>query len=34
LFLIGWLILREQVSPTRFAGVAVICLGMILVARS
>jgi multidrug transporter EmrE-like cation transporter len=34
LFFIGWLILREQVTPMRAAGVAVICLGMILVARS
>ncbi len=34
LFLIGWLILRESVSPMRAAGVAVICVGMILVARS
>lgn len=34
LFLIGWLILRESVSPLRAAGVAVICVGMILVARS
>lgn len=34
LFLIGWLILREAVSPMRAAGVAVICVGMILVARS
>lgn len=34
LFLIGWLILRESVSPLRAAGVAVICVGMILIARS
>lgn len=34
LFLIGWLILRESVSPLRAAGVGVICVGMILVARS
>lgn len=34
LFLIGWLVLREHVTPLRAAGVAVICLGMILVARS
>ncbi len=34
LFLIGWLILRESVNPLRAAGVAVICVGMILVARS
>ncbi|MFV9504559.1 MAG: multidrug resistance protein [Oscillochloridaceae bacterium umkhey_bin13] len=34
LFLIGWLILREAVSPMRAAGVAVICVGMILIARS
>ncbi len=34
LFFIGWLILREQVTPMRAAGVAVICLGLILVARS
>lgn len=34
LFLIGWLILREHVSPMRAFGVAVICVGMILIARS
>lgn len=34
LFLIGWLILRETVSPMRAVGVGVICVGMILVARS
>lgn len=34
LFFIGWLILRESVSPLRAAGVAVICVGMLLVARS
>lgn len=34
LFFIGWLILRESVTPLRAAGVAVICVGMILVARS
>ncbi|WP_129674421.1 multidrug efflux SMR transporter [Candidatus Chloroploca sp. Khr17] len=34
LFFIGWLILREHVTPMRAMGVAVICLGMILVARS
>lgn len=34
LFFIGWLILKEAVSPLRAAGVAVICVGMILVARS
>lgn len=34
LFFVGWLILREAVTPMRAAGVAVICVGMILVARS
>lgn len=34
IFLIAWLVLREQVSPTRAAGVLVICVGMLLVARS
>jgi drug/metabolite transporter (DMT)-like permease len=31
---VAWLILREQISPLRVAGVLVICLGMLLVARS
>jgi multidrug transporter EmrE-like cation transporter len=34
LFLIGWLILRESVTPLRAVGVGVICVGMILIARS
>ncbi len=34
LFFVGWLILRESVSPLRAAGVAVICVGMLLIARS
>lgn len=34
IFLIAWLVLREQVSPSRAAGVLVICIGMLLVARS
>jgi drug/metabolite transporter (DMT)-like permease len=33
-FLIAWVILREEVSPMRAMGVAVICAGMLLVARS
>lgn len=31
---VAWLILREEISPLRVAGVLVICLGMLLVARS
>jgi drug/metabolite transporter (DMT)-like permease len=31
---VAWLILREEISPMRVAGVLVICLGMLLVARS
>jgi drug/metabolite transporter (DMT)-like permease len=34
IFLIAWLVMREQISPTRAAGVIVICAGMLLVARS
>lgn len=34
IFLIAWLVLREQISPLRAAGVIVICVGMLLVARS
>lgn len=34
IFLIAWLVLREQISPLRATGVAVICVGMLLVARS
>ncbi len=34
IFLLAWLVLREAVSPMRAAGVLVICIGMILVARS
>jgi drug/metabolite transporter (DMT)-like permease len=30
----SWLLLREQVSMTRLAGVAVICLGVVLLATS
>ncbi|NWF79269.1 MAG: EamA family transporter [Chloroflexi bacterium] len=31
---IAWLVLREEISPLRLGGVLVICLGMLLVARS
>ena len=31
---VAWLILREEISPMRVAGVLVICFGMLLVARS
>jgi drug/metabolite transporter (DMT)-like permease len=31
---VAWLILREEISPLRVAGVLVICCGMVLVARS
>jgi multidrug transporter EmrE-like cation transporter len=34
IFLLAWLVLREQISPARAAGVVVICVGMLLVARS
>jgi multidrug transporter EmrE-like cation transporter len=34
IFLLAWLVLREQISPMRAAGVLVICAGMLLVARS
>lgn len=34
IFLLAWVVLREQVSPARAAGVLVICVGMLLVARS
>lgn len=34
IFLLAWLVLREQISPLRAAGVLVICVGMLLVARS
>jgi multidrug transporter EmrE-like cation transporter len=34
IFVIAWFVLREQVSPIRAAGVFVICVGMVLVARS
>jgi multidrug transporter EmrE-like cation transporter len=34
IFLIAWIILREEISPLRAAGVIVICAGMLLVARS
>lgn len=32
--LIAWIVLREAISPLRILGVLVICLGMMLVARS
>ncbi|MCX7790086.1 MAG: multidrug resistance protein [Chloroflexaceae bacterium] len=31
---IAWLVLREEISPLRVGGVLLICLGMLLVARS
>ncbi len=34
IFLLAWLVLREQITPTRTVGVLVICIGMLLVARS
>jgi multidrug transporter EmrE-like cation transporter len=34
IFLLAWLVLREQITPARAAGVVVICVGMLLVARS
>lgn len=34
LFLVGWLVLRERVSPLRAGGVLLICAGMLLVAAS
>lgn len=34
LFLIGWLVLRERVSPLRAGGVLLVCLGMLIVAAS
>ncbi|MEI7643962.1 MAG: EamA family transporter [Chloroflexales bacterium] len=34
ILLIAWLVLREQISPMRAAGVIIICIGMLLVARS
>lgn len=34
IFLLAWLVLKEQISPMRAAGVIVICAGMLLVARS
>lgn len=34
ILLIAWLVLREQISPMRAAGVIIICTGMLLVARS
>lgn len=34
LFLIGWLVLRERVSPLRASGVLLVCMGMLLVAVS
>jgi multidrug transporter EmrE-like cation transporter len=34
LFLVGWLVLREKVSPLRGAGVLLVCAGMLLVAVS
>jgi drug/metabolite transporter (DMT)-like permease len=32
--LLGWLILGEHVSPLRWAGIAVICLGVFVVSRT
>ena len=32
--LLGWLVLGEQVSPLRWAGIAVICLGVFVVGRT
>jgi multidrug transporter EmrE-like cation transporter len=34
IFLLAWLVLHEQISPLRAVGVFVICIGMLLVARS
>jgi drug/metabolite transporter (DMT)-like permease len=32
--LLGWLVLGEAVSPLRWAGIAVICLGVFIVGRT
>jgi drug/metabolite transporter (DMT)-like permease len=32
--LLGWLMLGEHVSPLRWAGIAVICLGVLVVGRT
>jgi drug/metabolite transporter (DMT)-like permease len=32
--LLGWLMLGEHVSPLRWAGIAVICLGVVVVGRT
>ncbi|HEY6447345.1 MAG TPA: EamA family transporter [Acidobacteriaceae bacterium] len=32
--LLGWLMLGEHVSPLRWAGIAVICLGVFVVSRT
>lgn len=34
IFLAAWLILHEQVNPLRAAGIGVLCIGMLLIARS
>jgi len=34
IFVIAWLVLHEQISPQRGIGVTIICIGMLLVARS
>ena len=34
IFLLAWLVLKEQISPLRAVGVVIICAGMLLVARS
>lgn len=34
IFLAAWVFLHEQINPLRAAGILVICLGMLLVARS
>jgi multidrug transporter EmrE-like cation transporter len=34
LFLVGWLVLKEKVSPLRATGVMLVCVGMLLVAVS
>ncbi len=34
IFLLAWLVLKEQISPLRAVGVLIICAGMLLVARS
>lgn len=34
IFLAGWLLLHEQVNALRVAGVTVLCIGMLMIARS